>query len=100
MALSAMAYSKACKTRRICAVTTSVGPGATNMVTAAACAHTNRIPLLLLPGDIFATRRPHPVLQQLEDVKMGYSVRSISDINIKIQFEGEVISYGTIDISC
>ena len=74
MALAAMAYAKASKNRRVCAVTTSIGPGATNMVTAAACAHTNRIPMLLLPGDIFATRRPHPVLQQLEDVKMQYSV--------------------------
>ncbi|HEX2411419.1 MAG TPA: 3D-(3,5/4)-trihydroxycyclohexane-1,2-dione acylhydrolase (decyclizing) [Solirubrobacteraceae bacterium] len=48
------------------AVTTSVGPGATNMVTGAALATVNRLPVLLLPGDTFANRAPHPVLQQLE----------------------------------
>ncbi|MGP0053218.1 MAG: 3D-(3,5/4)-trihydroxycyclohexane-1,2-dione acylhydrolase (decyclizing) [Solirubrobacteraceae bacterium] len=48
------------------ACTTSVGPGATNLVTGAALATINRLPVLLLPGDTFATRRPHPVLQQLE----------------------------------
>src|SRR5437879_827310 len=48
------------------ACTTSVGPGATNMVTGAALATVNRLPVLLLPGDTFATRAPHPVLQQLE----------------------------------
>ena len=48
------------------ACTTSVGPGATNMVTGAALATVNRLPVLLLPGDTFATRTPHPVLQQLE----------------------------------
>ncbi|MGP8009713.1 MAG: 3D-(3,5/4)-trihydroxycyclohexane-1,2-dione acylhydrolase (decyclizing) [Acidimicrobiales bacterium] len=49
------------------ACTTSIGPGATNMVTGAAVATTNRIPVLLLPGDVFATRRANPVLQELED---------------------------------
>ena len=49
------------------AVTSSVGPGATNMVTAAALAHVNRLPLLLLPGDVFANRVPDPVLQQVEN---------------------------------
>ena len=48
------------------ACTTSIGPGATNMVTGAAAATINRIPVLLLPGDVFASRRPDPVLQQLE----------------------------------
>jgi 3D-(3,5/4)-trihydroxycyclohexane-1,2-dione acylhydrolase (decyclizing) len=48
------------------ACTTSIGPGATNMVTGAALATVNRLPVLLLPGDTFASRRPHPVLQQLE----------------------------------
>ena len=48
------------------ACTSSVGPGATNMVTGAAAATINRLPVLLLPGDTFATRTPHPVLQQLE----------------------------------
>ena len=49
------------------ACTASIGPGATNMVTAAAVAHVNRLPVLLLPGDVFATRAPDPVLQQVED---------------------------------
>ena len=49
------------------ACTSSIGPGATNMVTAAAVAHVNRLPVLLLPGDTFANRRPDPVLQQVED---------------------------------
>jgi 3D-(3,5/4)-trihydroxycyclohexane-1,2-dione acylhydrolase (decyclizing) len=53
------------------AVTTSVGPGATNLVTGAALATINRLPLLLLPGDTFATRAPHPVLQQLESASDG-----------------------------
>jgi hypothetical protein len=48
------------------ACTSSIGPGATNMVTAAAVAHANRLPLLLLPGDVFASRRPDPVLQQIQ----------------------------------
>ena len=67
MALAAVAYAKATRRRRIVACTTSVGPGATNMVTAAALAHVNRLPVLLLPGDTFASRRPDPVLQQVED---------------------------------
>jgi 3D-(3,5/4)-trihydroxycyclohexane-1,2-dione acylhydrolase (decyclizing) len=53
------------------ACTTSIGPGATNMVTAAAVAHVNRLPVLLLPGDVFANRRPDPVLQQVEDFADG-----------------------------
>ena len=53
------------------AVTSSIGPGATNLVTAAALAHVNRLPILLLPGDIFADRRPDPVLQQVEDFEDG-----------------------------
>jgi 3D-(3,5/4)-trihydroxycyclohexane-1,2-dione acylhydrolase (decyclizing) len=51
--------------------TTSIGPGATNMVTGAALATVNRLPVLLLPGDVFASRRPDPVLQQLEDPAAG-----------------------------
>jgi 3D-(3,5/4)-trihydroxycyclohexane-1,2-dione acylhydrolase (decyclizing) len=53
------------------ACTTSIGPGALNMVTAAALAHVNRLPVLLLPGDVFANRRPDPVLQQIEDFGDG-----------------------------
>ncbi len=67
MAHAAIAFAKAMKRRRIMACTTSIGPGATNMVTAAALAHVNRLPVLLLPGDVFASRRPDPVLQQVED---------------------------------
>jgi 3D-(3,5/4)-trihydroxycyclohexane-1,2-dione acylhydrolase (decyclizing) len=67
MALCAIAYAKAQRRRRLFACTTSIGPGATNMVTAAALAHVNRLPVLLLPGDVFASRRPDPVLQQVED---------------------------------
>jgi 3D-(3,5/4)-trihydroxycyclohexane-1,2-dione acylhydrolase (decyclizing) len=67
MAHAAIAFAKAHARRRVMACTTSIGPGATNMVTAAAVAHVNRLPVLLLPGDVFASRRPDPVLQQLED---------------------------------
>jgi 3D-(3,5/4)-trihydroxycyclohexane-1,2-dione acylhydrolase (decyclizing) len=66
MALAAIAFAKASRRRRTMACTSSIGPGATNMVTAAAVAHANRLPLLLLPGDVFASRRPDPVLQQVE----------------------------------
>ncbi|PRH87093.1 3D-(3,5/4)-trihydroxycyclohexane-1,2-dione acylhydrolase (decyclizing) [Labrys okinawensis] len=71
MAHAATAYAKAMRRRRMMACTTSIGPGATNLVTAAAVAHVNRLPLLLLPGDVFANRRPDPVLQQLEDFGDG-----------------------------
>src|SRR5205814_3899254 len=67
MAHAAIAYAKAHMRRRLMAVTTSIGPGATNLLTAAALAHVNRLPVLLLPGDIFASHDPDPVLQQLED---------------------------------
>jgi 3D-(3,5/4)-trihydroxycyclohexane-1,2-dione acylhydrolase (decyclizing) len=66
MALAAIAFAKASRRRRMMACTSSIGPGATNMVTAAAVAYANRLPVLLLPGDIFAGRRPDPVLQQIE----------------------------------
>lgn len=71
MAHAAVAFAKASCRRRMMACTTSIGPGATNMVTAAAVAHVNRLPVLLLPGDVFATRRPDPVLQQIEDFGDG-----------------------------
>ena len=66
MAHAAIAFAKATRRRRMMVCTTSIGPGATNMVTAAALAHVNRLPVLLLPGDVFANRTPDPVLQQLE----------------------------------
>ena len=71
MALAAIAYSKAHFRQRIMAVSTSIGPGATNLVTAAAVAHVNRLPVLLLPGDTFASRAPDPVLQQIESFQNG-----------------------------
>jgi 3D-(3,5/4)-trihydroxycyclohexane-1,2-dione acylhydrolase (decyclizing) len=71
MAHAAVAFSKACRRRRIMACTTSIGPGATNLTTAAALANVNRLPVLLLPGDVFASRRPDPVLQQVEDFGDG-----------------------------
>ena len=71
MAHAAIAFAKASKRRRAMAVTSSIGPGATNMVTAAALAHVNRLPVLLVPGDVFANRAPDPVLQQVEDFEDG-----------------------------
>ncbi|MGV0911958.1 3D-(3,5/4)-trihydroxycyclohexane-1,2-dione acylhydrolase (decyclizing) [Martelella sp. FOR1707] len=71
MAHAAIAYAKQLRRRRAMAVTSSIGPGALNMVTAAALAHVNRLPVLLLPSDVFANRGPDPVLQQLEDFGDG-----------------------------
>lgn len=71
MANAAVAYAKASFRRRFMACTTSIGPGALNMVTSAALAHVNRLPVLLLPGDVFANRLPDPVLQQVEDFGDG-----------------------------
>jgi 3D-(3,5/4)-trihydroxycyclohexane-1,2-dione acylhydrolase (decyclizing) len=71
MAHAAIAFAKASFRRRFMACTSSIGPGALNMVTAAALAHVNRIPVLLLPGDVFANRLPDPVLQQVEDFGDG-----------------------------
>ena len=71
MAHAAIAYAKTKGRRRAHAVTSSIGPGATNMVTAAALAHVNRLPVLLIAGDVFASRRPDPVLQQVEDFDDG-----------------------------
>ena len=77
MAHAAIAYAKAQARRRMMACTTSIGPGASNMVTAAAVAHVNRLPVLFLPGDVFASRRPDPVLQQLE--AFGDPTLSVND---------------------
>ncbi len=71
MVHAATAYAKASRRRRAMACTSSIGPGALNMVTGAAVAHVNRLPLLLLPSDVFASRRPDPVLQQIEDFGDG-----------------------------
>ncbi|WP_243978633.1 3D-(3,5/4)-trihydroxycyclohexane-1,2-dione acylhydrolase (decyclizing) [Vibrio natriegens] len=67
MATAAIAYAKANLRRRIGIATSSIGPGATNMVTAAGIAHTNRLPVLLISGDAYVSRLPDPVLQQPEN---------------------------------
>ena len=66
MAHTAVAFAKQMKRKKIIAVTASVGPGSANMVTAAATATANNIPVLILPGDVYACRQPDPVLQQIE----------------------------------
>lgn len=68
MAHAAMAYAKQNNRRRIIACSSSIGPGAANMITAAATATVNHVPLLLFPADAFSTRQPDPVLQQFEQV--------------------------------
>jgi len=68
MAHTAVAFAKQAKRKRIMAVTSSIGPGAANMVTAAATATANNIPVLILPGDVYACRQPDPVLQQIEQI--------------------------------
>jgi 3D-(3,5/4)-trihydroxycyclohexane-1,2-dione acylhydrolase (decyclizing) len=77
MALAAVAYAKAMDRRQVMVATTSVGPGALNMVTAAGTAMANRLPVLLLPGDTFAGRAPDPVLQQVEH--FGDLTTSVND---------------------
>jgi 3D-(3,5/4)-trihydroxycyclohexane-1,2-dione acylhydrolase (decyclizing) len=77
MGFAAAAYAKTHRRRRICVATSSIGPGATNMVTAAAVAHTNRLPVLFLSGDVFHHRLPHPVLQQVE--QFGDPTVSVND---------------------
>ncbi len=71
MAHAAIAFAKAKNRHNAMMVTSSIGPGALNMVTAAGLAHVNRLPVLFVPGDIFANRAPDPVLQQVEDFDDG-----------------------------
>jgi 3D-(3,5/4)-trihydroxycyclohexane-1,2-dione acylhydrolase (decyclizing) len=83
MVHAAAAYAKATRRRQTMACTSSIGPGATNMVTGAAGATINRLPVLLLPGDVYATRHQGPVLQQLEhptsgDVSVNDSFRPVA----------------------
>jgi 3D-(3,5/4)-trihydroxycyclohexane-1,2-dione acylhydrolase (decyclizing) len=83
MVHTASAYAKLTNRLQALACTSSVGPGATNMITGAAAATVNRLPVLLLPGDTFASRLPHPVLQQLEhpmhqDVSVNDALRPVS----------------------
>ena len=77
MALAGVAYAKATRRRQIMVATSSVGPGATNMVTAAGVAHSNRLPLLLISGDTFTSRIPDPVLQQVEH--FGDPTQTVND---------------------
>src|SRR6478735_2138628 len=77
MALAAVGFARATDRRQVMPVTTSIGPGALNMVTAAGVAHANRLPMLLLPGDTFAGRAPDPVLQQVEH--FGDPTTSVND---------------------
>jgi len=77
MALAAVAYARATDRRQVMVATSSVGPGALNMVTAAGVAHANRLPVLLLPGDTFVGRAPDPVLQQVEHY--GDPTTSVND---------------------
>ncbi|HEY0498281.1 MAG TPA: 3D-(3,5/4)-trihydroxycyclohexane-1,2-dione acylhydrolase (decyclizing) [Kutzneria sp.] len=78
MALAAVGYAKATDRRQVGVATTSIGPGALNLVTAAGVAHANRLPLLLLPGDTFTSRAPDPVLQQIEPFHDGTA--SVNDV--------------------
>ena len=83
MVHAAIAFAKRNRRLRAFACTTSIGPGATNLVTGAAAATVNRLPVLLLPGDLFATRRVAPVLQQLEridsqDISVNDCLRPVS----------------------
>lgn len=77
MTLAAAAYAKANRRRRIFVCASSIGPGAANMLTGAALAHANRLPMLLLAGDAFANRLPDPVLQQLEN--FGNPTATVND---------------------
>src|SRR2546429_6076917 len=77
MVHTAVGYARMHDRLRTFACTSSIGPGATNMITGAALATVNRVPVLLLPGDIFAGRRPAPVLQQLESAQS-------QDVSVKI----------------
>ena len=77
MALAGVAYAKAMRRRQIMVATSSVGPGATNMVTAAGVAMANRLPILLLAGDTFQSRLPDPVLQQVEH--FGHPSTTVND---------------------
>ncbi len=77
MALAAIGFARAMDRRQVMAATSSVGPGALNMITAAGLAHANRLPVLLLPGDTFAGRGPDPVLQQVEH--FGDPTTSVND---------------------
>jgi 3D-(3,5/4)-trihydroxycyclohexane-1,2-dione acylhydrolase (decyclizing) len=92
----AVAFAKAKRRLGVLACTTSVGPGATNMVTGAATATVNRLPVLLLPGDVFANRLPAPGLQQLEhphsmDISVNDCFKPVSRYWDRIQ-RGQILA--------
>src|SRR5213593_4431902 len=96
MVHTAAAFAKTSNRLRTLACTTSIGPGATNMVTGAALATINRLPVLLLPGDVFSSRGPDPVLQQLEtpwagDVSVNDCFRPVSRYFDRIQRPEQLI---------
>ncbi len=97
MVHTAAAYARMKNRLQMYACTSSIGPGATNMITGAALATVNRLPVLLLPGDIFANRVPHPVLQQLEyplsqDMSVNDAFRPVSKYWDRIYRPEQLIS--------
>ncbi|MBO9443884.1 3D-(3,5/4)-trihydroxycyclohexane-1,2-dione acylhydrolase (decyclizing) [Phaeobacter italicus] len=97
MALAAIGYGKAKLRRQIMIATTSVGPGATNMVTAAGVAHANRLPVLLISGDTYTNRLPDPVLQQVEhfgvpSTTVNDSFRAVSRYWDRITHPAQILS--------
>ncbi|HLU36671.1 MAG TPA: 3D-(3,5/4)-trihydroxycyclohexane-1,2-dione acylhydrolase (decyclizing) [Thermomicrobiales bacterium] len=97
MVHTAAAFAKMTNRLQTFACTSSIGPGATNMVTGAALATINRLPVLLLPGDIFANRRPHPVLQGLEhpssqDLSVNDAFRPVSKYFDRIYRPEQLVS--------
>src|SRR5438876_10032796 len=98
MVHTAAAFAKMSNRQRTLVCTSSIGPGATNMITGAAAATINRVPVLLLPGDIFARRNVAPVLQQLEssssqDVSVNDCFRPLSRYCHRIQRPDHTLTY-------
>ncbi len=96
MALAAVAFAKAKLRRQAMVVTSSIGPGATNIVTACGVAHANRLPMLVLSGDTFANRKPDPVLQQVEHFEsptttVNDSFRAVTRYWDRITHPGQII---------
>ncbi len=97
MALAAIGFAKAKRRRQIMIATSSIGPGALNMVTAAGTAHANRLPVLLIAGDTFNTRLPDPVLQQVEHfnnptVTVNDAFKSVTRYWDRITHPAQIIS--------
>ena len=91
MALAALGFAKAKRRRQIMVATSSIGPGAINMVTAAGVAHSNRLPVLLLSGDVFVNRRPDPVLQQVEHFVIPRSPSTMPSRRLPVTGTGSCI---------